>query len=358
MRGTLGMQLTPWSSAPELVAVGESLRDVVDVVWLQDQMLARNVYVVLAGLAAAGCGVGTNVTYAAGRNPIEMASAAATISEMVAPGREMVVGFGTGGALVNSLFTKQRPVGMAREAITLMRALWSGEPVELDAYPILGGALGYRPGAVAKLTYPVEDPPDIVLAGVGPKIQKVAATVADGTISASNFPSVSLAAFRTGRFEELCGLDAMRAARPADMAPLRLIYGINMSVSADREAARARARKQAALTAGNPALWDDLRAVGLDIECAEEVKAALDAGLGLDGAADRVSAEFADALVISGTPEECIGPLLELRRLAAEQGYEEFYMGAPLGPDPLEAAELLRTHVIPEVWPDRAVSRA
>ena len=353
MRGNLGMQLAPWSRADELVAVGETLNDVVDVVWVQDQMLARNVYVLLAGLAQAGCGIGTNVTYAVGRNPIEMASSAATLCELLSPGREMVLGFGTGGALVNSLFEKQRPVGMAREAITLMRELWSGEPVELDAFPILGKAMAYRPGAVAKLTFPVERPPDIVVAGVGPKIQKVAATVADGLISASNFPTVSLAAFRSGRFGELCGLDAMREARPPDAAPLRLIYGINMSVSADRELARARARRQAALTAGNPALWDDLAAVGLDIECAQSVKAALDSGLGLEGAAERVSAEFADALVVSGTAEECVAPLIELRELAEAQGYEEFYVGAPLGPDPREAAALLRTHVIPEVWPER-----
>jgi 5,10-methylenetetrahydromethanopterin reductase len=349
----LGIQLAPWSSARELLAVGEALRDAVDVVWVQDQMLARNVYVLLAGLAQAGCGVGTNVTYAVGRNPVEMASSAATIAELVAPGREMVLGFGTGGALVNSLFAKRRPVTVAREAIVLMRALWAGEAVELDGFPVLGETLGFRPGAVARLTFEVERPPAVVVAGVGPKIQKVAATVADGMISASNLPTVSLAAFRCGRFSELCGLAAMRAVRPPELAPLRLIYGINLSVSADRAAARAQARRQAALTVSNPALWDDLAAVGLDIECAAAVKAAVDAGHGLAGAADRVSAELADALVISGTPEEVVGPLLELRGLAEAEGYTEFYIGAPLGPDPAEAAELLRREVIGEVWPER-----
>ena len=56
---SLGIQLTPWSNSRQLLAVGESLRDVVDVVWVQDQMLARNVYVLLAGLAQAGCGIGS-----------------------------------------------------------------------------------------------------------------------------------------------------------------------------------------------------------------------------------------------------------------------------------------------------------
>ena len=353
MRGGLGIQLAPWSTARELVAMGQSLRDVVDLVWVQDQMLARNVYVLLTALAQAGCGVGTSVTYAIGRDPIEMASSAATIAELVPEDREMVVGFGTGGALVNSLFAKDRPIAITREAIILMRSLWTGEPVELDAFPALGRRLGFRPGALAKLTYPVARPPAIVVAGVGPKIQHVAATVADGMISASNLPTTSLAAFRSGRFDELSGLDAMRAARPADAPPLRLVYGINLSVSADREAARAQGRRQAALVAGNPALWDDLAAVGVDVESAGEVKAALDAGLGLDGAAERVSASLADALVVSGTPEECVAPLAELRTYAEAHGYEELYVGAPLGPDPVEAAALVRSEVIPEVWPER-----
>jgi len=146
MTGSLGVQITPWSSSAALVELGRKLGTVVDTVWVQDQMLARNVYALLGALAQAGCGVGTNVTYPIGRNPIEMASAAATISELVPEGREMVVGMGTGGALVNSLFTKDRPVTVVREAMELMRALWAGERVELDRFPVLGGTLNYKPG--------------------------------------------------------------------------------------------------------------------------------------------------------------------------------------------------------------------
>ena len=44
-----------------------------------------------------------------GHNPIEIASAAATVGELLAPGREMVLGLGTGGALVSSLFRRTGP---------------------------------------------------------------------------------------------------------------------------------------------------------------------------------------------------------------------------------------------------------
>ena len=356
MNGSLGIQLAPWRRSDELVAAAEFLRDVVDVVWVQDQMLARNVYVLLTALARAGCGVGTNVTYPIGRNPIEMASSLATIGELLEHDRELVVGMGTGGALVGSLFETRGAVTAVREAIVLLRGLWCGDEVALDELPALGRALGYRPGAVARLTFPVERPPAIVVAGVKPKIMRAAAELADGLICPSNLPTMSIGAFRSGRFGELSGIDAARAARPPEAPPLRLLYGLNVCVSHDREAARAYARRQVALVAGNPRLWPDLEAVGLDVESAAGVAEAFAAGLGVDGAAERVSQELADGLVVAGTPAECVEGMIELRDLAAGYGFGEFYVGAPLGPDPLEAARILCDDVIGEVWPERALS--
>ncbi|MEO7126615.1 MAG: LLM class flavin-dependent oxidoreductase [Nakamurella sp.] len=353
MTARLGVQMTPWINSRDLVHFGQKLAGGFDTVWVQDQMLARNVYVLLGALAQAGCGIGTNVTYPIGRNPIEMASALASVGELLPNGRELVVGMGTGGALVNSLFDKNRPVTVVRESISLMRGLWAGDAVELDEFPVLGAALGFRSGAVAKLAFEVSKHPDILLAGVGPLILSAAATHADGLISASNLPTLSRAAFDTGRFDEISGLDLVRSKRPSDARPLRLVYGINVSVSADRERARAFARRQVALTAGNPRLWPALAAVGLDVGSAEAVKKAFDDGLGIEGAAAQCSEALADALIVSGTPADCIQPIIELRDLAAAHGYNEFYVGAPLGPDPVEAAELLMSVVVPQVWPDR-----
>ena len=355
MSGTLGLQLAPWQRTDELVAVGETLRDVVDVVWVQDQMLARNVWVVLAALAQTGCGVGTNVTYPIGRNPIEMASSIATIGELAADGARLEVGMGTGGALVSSLFDPGKAVTAVGEAIRLMRGLWRGEEVELDAFPTLGARLGYRRGAVAKLTFPVRRQPSLVVAGVKPRIMGVACELADGLICPSNLPTMSIGSFRSGRFGELSGIDGALAARPADLEPLRLIYGINVSVAPDRAAARAYARRQIALVAGNPRLWPDMEAVGLDLESAAGVKAAFDAGLGVDGAADRVSDSLCDGLVVAGTPADVCERMVELRDLAAGYGFGDFYIGAPLGPDPLESARLLCDEVIGEVWPERTL---
>lgn len=354
----LGVQLTPWQSAREMVAVGEALAGSVDIIWVQDQVQARNVYVMLAALARTGCDIGTNVTYPAGRSPLEMASAAATLGELLPEGRQLVIGMGTGGALVKSLFDNVGVVERVGETICLMRELWSGAPVKLDDFPALGAWLHFRPGAVAQLTVPVPRPPAILIAGVGPKILAVAGRHADGLICPSNLPSTSLAAFRTGRFGELSGLSVAAASRPVGAPPLRLVYGINVSVARDGAAARAHARRQLALVLGNPGLWRDLEAVGLDASCGEAVRNAFDEGLGVEGAAKQVSPELADSLIVAGTPEECVAGMTQLRDLATAHGYEEFFIGAPLGPDPLEAAELLADVVIPGVWPDRARARA
>jgi alkanesulfonate monooxygenase SsuD/methylene tetrahydromethanopterin reductase-like flavin-dependent oxidoreductase (luciferase family) len=283
-----------------------------------------------------------------------MASAAATLAELLHPGRELAIGLGTGGALVKSLFSTTQGVERVVETMSLMRGLWTGAAVQLDDYPVLGGSLHFRPGAVMQLTVPVERRPDILVAGVGPKILAAAGEHADGLICPSNLPTTSLAAFRTGRFAELSGLQLAAASRPQGSAPLRLVYGINVSVSLDRDAARAHARRQLALVLGNPRLWPALDAVGLDASCGAEVKQAFDEGLGVAGAAERISGSLADALIVAGNPDECIEGMTQLRDLAVAHGYEEFFVGAPLGPDPAEAAALLASVVIPAVWPERS----
>ena len=83
------------------------------------------------------------------------------------------------------------------------------------------------------------------------------------------------------------------------------------------------------------------------------MKEAFDLGLGIEGASARLSDGLVDALLVAGTPDDCVERIATLRDLARKEGYEEFYLGAPLGPDPREAAELLLTQVVPQVWPDR-----
>ena len=338
-----------------MVAAANTLSPAVDIVWVQDQMLARNVYTLLAAIAiSARVGVGSNVTYPIGRNPLEMAAAMATLGEMVPVERELVMGMGTGGVLVGSLFERARAVEKVRETIWLLRRLWAGEAVPLDEYPELGAGLGWRRGALGKLTFPVSRQIPVLLAGVGPKILRLAGELADGVISASNFPTHSYAAFKSGKFDEVGGLDDVRAGREGQERSFRTIFGLNCCISRDRGAAKQFARRQLALVAGNVDLWPGLEAVGLDVDSAREVKAAFDRGEGIDGAVTRLSDSLLDGLIVSGDVEECVPKLLELRDYALSAGYGEFYIGAPLGPDLEEAAGLLVEVMVPALREQRA----
>ena len=349
----LGAQVTPWVPARELVAVGERLRDRVDTVWLQDQLLARNVWVVLGALAQQGCGVGTNVTWPFGRNPIEIASAAATIGELLDDDRTLTIGMGSGGALVAALFDMSNRAAIVEESMRLMKALWAGGEVALDDYPLLGRRVGYAQGAVAQLTYPVRRPPEIVVAGVGPRITAIAAEHADGCISASNLPLHSRAALQSDSYESFSNMAPLLARAAADPG-FRLHFGLNVSVDDDRDRARSHARRQVALIVGNPGMWSVMELVGLDVESAQAVKAAFDAGLGIDGASSRVSDSVIDALIVAGTADDVIEPLASLRDLALDHGYTDMFLGAPLGPNPVRAAELLADLVVPTLWPERS----
>jgi alkanesulfonate monooxygenase SsuD/methylene tetrahydromethanopterin reductase-like flavin-dependent oxidoreductase (luciferase family) len=348
----VGVQVTPWASAEAIVRTGRTLRDQVDTVFLQDQMLARNVYTMLGALAVQGCGVGTNVTWPFGRNPIEMASSAATLSELVPTGRHVTIGIGSGGALAAALVDLSGRAAVVEEAILLMTALWSGDTVELDRFPHLGRRLGYVPGAQATLTYPVPNRPRLLVAGVGPRITRVAAQHADGVIAASNLPMYSGASMRSGLYDELVDNAALRARAASDPA-FRMHFGMNVSVAKDRGTARMHARRQAALIVGNPGMWAAMERLDFDMASVHAVKNAIDAGQGVVGAADCVSESLADALIVSGTVDDVVDPLAELRGLAIAHGYTDFFLGGPLGPDHVEAAELLSTGVIPAVWPDR-----
>jgi hypothetical protein len=51
--------------------------------------------------------------------------------------------------------------------------------------------------------------------------------------------------------------------------------------------------------------------------------------------------------VVSGTPHDCVAALGELLDHARGAGFTEAYVGAPVGPNPREAVELLTTQVLP-----------
>lgn len=346
-----GIQLHGWAPGPQMVEVAEMAARSFETVWVTDQLQSRGVATLLGAIAArAGAGVGTAVTFPFGRNPLEMASTMATLAEFMPAGRQVSMGIGTGGGLVSALMARERPVERVEEFIRICRTLWRGETLRMGDHPLTCAALGAHEDARAAFSWlPSEADVRVVVAGAGPKVLEMAGELADGVICASNFPAHSLAAFRSGQFGAVCNLDALERGRDrSDITGFTRIYGVNLSISADREAACAAARRQATLIVSQQPP-DNLHQVGFEPSDYAATRAAVKAGEGVNAAADLLPQEVADQLVVSGTPSDCIEALAELLDYAGAAGFTEAYIGAPVGPDPREAVELLVTHVLPEL---------
>ncbi|TDC10058.1 LLM class flavin-dependent oxidoreductase [Nonomuraea longispora] len=346
-----GVQIAPWVSADEILTASSVLSSGFSTIWVPDQMLARNSHVLMSAIAAGRhVGVASGVTIPLSRNPIDIAAAMATIAELVAPGHTVQMGIGTGGSLVSSMFTKRSVLALLRECIGLIRRLWAGEIVLLRDYPLLSERLGWRDDAIAQLTFTLTREIPILMAIGGPKSRALAEDLADGLICTSTYPAVSYAALEAGDHETVRDVVAL-ARRTREVRPFRLLYGLNCCVSNDGAAAREFARRQAAIVAGNPVLWPDLERAGFDMESAAMVRTALRGGKPLPEAAQYVSNDLLDGLIVSGTPEACAERLGALAQLIQSLGFDDFYLGSPLGPDIGEAARLLVDKVLPAVWP-------
>ncbi len=119
--------------------------------------------------------LGTAVTDALRRHPVELAQAFLTLDHL-APGR-IICGLGSGEAL-NLLpygIPFERPVGRLEEAVQIIRLLWSRDgPVDFEGehFQLRQAVLGLKPSP--------EGPPEIWLAAHGPRMLDITARYADG----------------------------------------------------------------------------------------------------------------------------------------------------------------------------------
>jgi len=138
-----------------------------DEVWIADEGVARDPVPVLS--AAAGrtttIRLATGITSPLLRHPGAIASAAATLDEL--SGGRSVVGLGVGGELTLGPFglDTERPVGLLRNAVGVIRAVHGGTSTQGYAPP---------PHAIPPREVPVW------IGARGPQLVRLAAHVADG----------------------------------------------------------------------------------------------------------------------------------------------------------------------------------
>jgi G6PDH family F420-dependent oxidoreductase len=150
--------------------------------WIDRQGQSPFVWSVLGALATAtDMRLATSVTCPTVRtHPGIVAQAAATTAAM-APGR-FTLGVGSGENLNEHIFGARWPevdvrLEMLREAIDVMRLMWTGERVSHhgDHYTVENARLYTLP----------DQPPPIVVSGFGPKAIKLAAEIGDGYFGTS-----------------------------------------------------------------------------------------------------------------------------------------------------------------------------
>jgi 5,10-methylenetetrahydromethanopterin reductase len=91
---------------------------------------------------------------------------------------------------------------------------------------------------------------------------------------------------------------------------------------------------------------EDIQRLGVDLEDADQLNQAEEAGASAAEFDDLVTDDMVDAIFIAGTPGDCLERMIEVQDTARKQGFHQL-MYSELGPDIDEALGLLCDEIIP-----------
>ena len=315
-----GMELVPGAPPGQLIDRAQAAEAAgVEARFVSSHFDNRDPFTIAALLleATESVHIGPGVVNPYERHPVTLASKVATLSE-VSPGRvHLGIGPGDPTVLGQLGLADQRDLRSVLEAFEVARQLWDGRTVNHD-----GRFSAHDVG----LNYPVEATIPVYVGGEGPQMCRMAGKRADGLLFNGSHP----ADLRWAREQ----FDIGRRARDADGADSRLYAYASVSVDTDAAAARDAARPPVAyISAG--AAPPVLQRHDIDDAVVSEIATALAAG---DHAAafERVTPRMIDAFSIAGDPAAVAAQLDAVR-----QHTDGVVLGAPLGPTPLTAIDLL-----------------
>ncbi len=292
-------------------------------VWVTDHYNNRNAFVILSVLAkiTQKVKIGTGVTNPFHMNPAVIASAIATINE-ISNGRT-VLGIGAGDkfTLEKIGIERKKPLTGVKEAVQVIRKLLNGESVEFD------GELFKFSGA--KLTFNPGNGIPIYIGAQGPKMLKLASEIGDGVIINASHPK-----------------DVELALRNIDMRKgFDIAVCSAFSIDKDRDRAIQSVKSVVAfIVASCPN--EILDRHGIDDRSVNNVRITLRDAFAKGNwkeLEDVVTDEMVDAFSISGTPDEVIERIEELKKL----GITQLIVGSPIGRDKTKAIRLVGKEIIP-----------
>ena len=346
-----GIQLYPPCLAPQMAdfAARAMSQYAFARVWVPDHLTYENVFVILAAIIARNeAHVGTSVVHPFSRTPVDLASSFASLAHL-AGDRGVTVGIGAGSPSSN-MIRKRNRVGMTRETILFLRAMFAGRRVAFAEFPLLADFFRLDEAAEAFLRLPPTNPPEIYVAAAGPKMLELAWDIGDGLIVSNlSFPT---ALVRQGALD--LAMAHLAAARNTGAERRRFIKVLHLHVSVSRDGAAARRcakRMGATAIIQGHLLKQRMLKLPVPESTANAIRAAHARKKHIDDMIDLVTDDLlADVgTVIAGTPAECIAGIDEMLRAAKAHAFDIIDIASPLGPDWNEAIDLICREVIPEL---------
>jgi 5,10-methylenetetrahydromethanopterin reductase len=345
-----GIQLYPPRTAPEMAAYAKRAmaQYTFDKVWVPDHLTYENVFVILAAIIGQTTAhVGTSVVQPFSRTPVDLASSFAALAHLAAD-RSITVGIGAGSPSSN-MIRKRNRVGMTREMILFLRAMFAARKIVFQEFPTLTEFFRLDPAAQAFLRLPPAEPPAIFVAAAGPKMLEMACEIGDGLIVSNlSFPT---ALVRQGALDlAMTKLDQARKQN-RDRRFTKVLH-LHVSVARDGVAAKRCAKRMGAgaLVQGH-LLKQRMLKLPVPSETENAILAAQRLGKSVDDMVDLVSDDLLAEVgtVIAGTPAECIAGIDEMLRAAKLYNFDIIDIASPLGPDWDEAIDLICQEIIPEL---------
>jgi 5,10-methylenetetrahydromethanopterin reductase len=322
----LGIELTPEHPLERVVELGTTAEAAgYDTVFTTCHYNNRDPFAALTRLATETDAIrlGPGVANPYELHPATLAGKVATIDE-VSDGRAVFgIGPGDPSTLQNLGLADERGLRSVLEAMELARDLWDGQRVTHDGtFATNEAGLNFQP------------PSDIpaYVGGEGPHMCRMAGKRADGLLFNGSHPA-DVAWARERVDEGIAERPSDDGANDPEEADFDFAAYASVSVAADSDRAREAARPPVAFIVGGAAP-PVLERHDVDVGLAERIGQRLSAG-SFSEAFELVTPEMIEAFSATGTVEE-----VAARIEAVLEHADSFVVGAPLGPDPVEAITL------------------
>jgi 5,10-methylenetetrahydromethanopterin reductase len=332
-------------SLPELIRLAERAVEALrqfgfTQIWTNDNLEYRSVLASSAALVArVPVKLGTAVTVPYFRNPIDLAAAFVTLSELT-NGEEISLGLGPGSrSILTHQVDRVKPLIIMAELATALRKLFDGKTIGCDEIPNLASYFHLNAESYT-LRFKAQSP---IRLYYGPSLLKPAVL----NLIGRHFDGVILQTLYGGADMEAT-LSSLKGARAESALgePLAKIMLLNASVSRAGHAAREHAKRFVShIISGWPD--DTLQRKGIDPASVQSVRRAYAQNRGVDYAASLTPEEAVDRLVVAGTPKECIERISELFSTGAKHEFGQILIGVPLGPDVGEVIDIWAKEILP-----------